>query len=374
MKKLRVATVVGTRPEIIRLSRLVPLLDEHTEHTFIHTGQNHDPNLKDVFFRDLQLREPDFYLGVSTSSPMTSMAETLIGVENVLQAGRFDAFLVLGDTNSAIAILVARRMGIPSYHLEAGNRSFDANVPEEINRRMVDHLATFNLPYSEAARRNLLAEGIHPRFISLSGSPMPEVLTFYRNQILESSVLGSLGVKSGEYFLVSAHRQENVDSAKRLETLVTSLNKLCDTFDSKIIFPVHPRTRAKLDGLDIKIDDRVLVSDPLGFFDFVALQKSARCVLSDSGTISEESAILGFPALTIRDSMERPEALETGSMQMVGLDFDEIIRGIVRLERRESSVEVPIDYTVSNFSERVLGFIESTAPRVASWIGQRANT
>lgn len=371
MKRLKVATVVGTRPELIRLSRLIPLLDQETDHTFIHTGQNNDPKLKDVFFRDFALREPDHYLAVDNSSPMAAMAQTLTGVESVLKGSSFDALVVLGDTNSAIAALVARRMGIPTYHLEAGNRSFDSNVPEEINRRMIDHISTFNLPYSEPARQNLINEGIHPRFICLSGSPVLEVANHYKEEIAGSKIVGSLGLKSGSYFVVSAHRQENVDSPERLRTLVNSVNRLSQEFDASVVFPVHPRTRGRLSTLNLALEPRVIQIDPLGYFDFVALQKAARFVLSDSGTISEESSILGFPAATIRDSMERPEALESGAISLTGLEFDAMARAITRWERRQSKVSTPSEYQIDNFSERVLNFIESTAPQAAFWTGFR---
>jgi UDP-N-acetylglucosamine 2-epimerase len=367
MKLLKIVTVVGTRPEIIRLSRLIPLLDERSSHTLVHTGQNSDPKLSDVFFSDLGIRQPNHYLGVSNESPAQAMAQTLIGAETVLKDINPDAFVVLGDTNSAVAAVVARRMGIPVYHLEAGNRAFDENVPEEINRRMVDHVSTFNLPYSEPARRNLIAEGIHPRYLCLTGSPLPEILEHYSEQISQSNVLQHLGLTSGEYFVASAHRQENVDVPARLATLLTSLNELCKRHNKRVVLPVHPRTRKRLSELNMELNPLLMAIEPLGYFDYLQLQRNSLCVLSDSGTISEESAILKFAAVTIRDSMERPEMLETGGISMVGLEPDNILRAVDFQLEVGPSTEVPAEYKITNFSRRVLMFIESTAPRVAEW-------
>jgi UDP-N-acetylglucosamine 2-epimerase (non-hydrolysing) len=369
--KLKVATVVGTRPEIIRLSALIPLLDEHTEHLLIHTGQNNDPNLSDVFFRDLKLRKPDVHLGISNATPGTAMAQTLIGVEKVFAEFCPDAVIVLGDTNSAIALLIARRMTFTTYHLEAGNRSFDANVPEEINRKLVDHVSTFNLPYSEHARRNLLDEGIDPRFICLSGSPMKQVLSRFSSEIETSGILSALNLQPQRYFVVSAHRQENVDNKERLQALIDAVEALTQEYDVDAVLPLHPRTRKKLGEWGLSFSSRVVVTDPLGFFDFVSLQQNSLVALSDSGTISEESAILDFKAVTLRDSMERPEALESGSIVMAGLDVDSVSRS-VRIALSGASVRsVPIEYLVDNFAERVLAFIESTAPRAHEWLGIR---
>jgi UDP-N-acetylglucosamine 2-epimerase (non-hydrolysing) len=373
VKRLRIVTIVGTRPEIIRLSRLIPLLDERSDHILVHTGQNNDPRLSDIFFSELELRDPNFYLGVSNDSPAKSMAQTLMGVEEVLTSSRPDAVVVLGDTNSAVAAIVARRMGIPVYHLEAGNRSFDENVPEEINRRMIDHVSTFNLPYSEPARRNLLSEGIHPRYICLTGSPLPEILNFYSKEIARSEVLNELGVATGKYFVASAHRQENVDNPARLKELFFSLNRLSSEYDMPVLFPVHPRTRNRLSELNLKVDSLVRMIEPVGYFDYLQLQKHSLCVLSDSGTVSEESAILGFPAVTIRDSMERPELLETGGISMCGLESENVIRSVSYQLARVPGADVPNEYRVMNFAQRVYMFIESTAPRVADWQALRKN-
>ncbi len=373
MRRLKIITIVGTRPEIIRLSRLIPLLDERSDHLLVHTGQNSDPGLSDIFFSDLRLKDPDYYLGVSNSSPAQAMAQTLVGVEEVLNASRPDAVIVLGDTNSAVAAIVARRMAIPVYHLEAGNRSFDENVPEEINRKMIDHVSTFNLPYSEPARRNLLTEGIHPRFVCLTGSPLPEILNFYSKEIGSSKVLNQLGVSSGKYFVASAHRQENVDNPSRLKELFYSLNRLCSEYDMPVLFPVHPRTRKRLSELSVQVDPLIKMLNPVGYFDYLQLQKSSLCVLSDSGTVSEESAILGFPAVTIRDSMERPELLETGGISMCGLESENVIRSVSYQLAKVCPKEIPSEYRVLNFSERVYMFVESTAPRVAEWQSLRRN-
>lgn len=367
MKLLNIVTFVGTRPEIVRMSRLIPLLDERSNHILVHTGQNNDPKLSDVFFSDLGLRDPDHYLGISNESPAQAMAQTLVGAEKVLKSCNPDAVVVLGDTNSAVASVIARRMGIPVYHLEAGNRSFDENVPEEINRRMVDHVSTFNLPYSEAARRNLLAEGIHPRYMCLTGSPLGEIVGHYSDQISRSNVLDYLNLEPRQYFVASAHRQENVDSYSRLADLLEGLNALCKKFDKRVITPLHPRTRKKLLESRVDLDPLITLVDPLGYFDYLYLQKNALCVLSDSGTISEESAILKFPAVTIRDSMERPELLETGGISMTGLRADGILRAVDYQLSEQVDIEVPSEYLVKNFSQRVFMFIESTAPRVAEW-------
>jgi UDP-N-acetylglucosamine 2-epimerase (non-hydrolysing) len=365
--KLKVATIVGTRPEIIRLAALIPLLDEHTEHLLIHTGQNNDPNLSDVFFRDLDLRQPDVHLGISNETPGVAMAETLTRVERVFADFRPDAVIVLGDTNSAISLLMARRMNFITYHLEAGNRSFDSNVPEEINRRLVDHVATFNLPYSEHARRNLLSEGLDPRFVFLSGSPMKQVLSRFAHRISQSGILA----QPKGYFVVSAHRQENVDNRERLETLMTAVESLTQEYGIKAVLPIHPRTRKKMDQWGLRFSDRVILTEPLGFLDYVHLQQNCLVVLSDSGTISEESAILDFRAVTLRDSMERPEALEAGTIVMAGLSADTVCRSVQLALGDNSRRRLPDEYLIENFAERVLSFIESTAPRAHEWLGIR---
>jgi UDP-N-acetylglucosamine 2-epimerase len=373
---MKVMTVVGTRPEIIRLARVIDRLDrtEGIEHVLVHTGQNYDRSLNQVFFDDLGLRAPDHYLGVDTSSLGTVLSGVLVGTEQVLQAERPDAMLVLGDTNSCIATVMAKRMRIPTYHMEAGNRCFDENVPEETNRRLVDHVADFNLAYTEHARRNLLAEGLHPRRILVTGSPMREVLATFREQIDASDVLDRIGLTRREYFLVSAHREENVDNPERLRMLLDCLISVRDTFEKRIVVSTHPRTRKRLDELDAHDDFRGIdFMEPFGFHDYNKLQIDAACVLSDSGTISEESSILGFPAITLRDSIERPEALDSGSIIMTGLDADDVTRGVgIAIADGHVDTSHPAGYEVADTSNRVVRFIASTAGRHHQWQGIRS--
>ena len=376
---MKVMTVVGTRPELIRLARVIHRLDTTAgiHHVLVHTGQNYDYTLNQVFFDDLGIRQPDHMLGVDTSSLGAVLGGTLIAVEQVLQDERPDAVLVLGDTNSCIAALMARRMKIPTYHMEAGNRCFDLNVPEETNRRMVDHVSDFNLVYTEHARRNLLAEGLHPRRIIKTGSPMREVLNAYRDQIDASSVLADKGLTEGGYFLVSAHREENVDSPERLRLLLDCLTAVHTHFELPVFVSTHPRTRRRLQALpDWSQPTGIVFSDPLGFHDYNKLQLTAACCLSDSGTIAEESTILGFPAITLRDSIERPEALDTGGIVMTGLHSGDVIRAVQDAidygqDRRGVSSYTPDDYLIENTSERVVKFILSTANRHHQWEGIR---
>lgn len=372
---MKVMTVVGTRPEIIRLVRVIQLIDESVDqHVLVHTGQNYAHSLNQVFFDELGLRAPDHYLGVDTTSLGTVLGGTLVGIEKLLAAEQPDALLVLGDTNSSIATLMAKRMRVPVYHMEAGNRSFDENVPEEINRRMVDHISDFNLVYTEHARRNLLAEGLSPRRIMLTGSPMREVIDHYRSRIESSTALERLGLKPNKYFLVSAHREENVDSQDRLSVLLEALQAVRTAFDQRVIVSTHPRTRKRLESLPEGASlEGIEFMEPFGFLDYCRLQTQARCVLSDSGTISEESAILGFPAVTIRDSMERPEALDTGTIMMSGLEADDVLRAItVTLAGAKGGpAAVPIEYEVADTASRVVRFILSTASRHAEWAGLR---
>lgn len=372
---MKVMTVVGTRPEIIRLARVIDRLDrtEGIDHVLVHTGQNYDYSLNQVFFDDLGLRAPDHYLGVDASSLGTVLGGVLIETEKVLLSERPDAMLVLGDTNSCIATVMAKRMRIPTYHMEAGNRCFDENVPEETNRRLVDHVADFNLAYTEHARRNLLAEGLHPQRILVTGSPMREVLETFRDQIDASDAVERLGLVSGEYFLVSAHREENVDSPARLRMLLDCLVAVRDRFEKRIVVSTHPRTRKRLESLDVHHDLRnINFMQPFGFHDYISLQLHAACVLSDSGTISEESSILGFPAITLRDSIERPEALDSGSIVMTGLAVNDVVRG-VGIAMADGAVlsSQPAGYEVDDTSNRVVRFISSTAFRHHAWAGIR---
>ena len=380
--KSTVVTIVGTRPEIIRLSRIIPKLDKTFNHVLVHTGQNKDPMLNDVFFKDLDLRAPDIFLDVDTSSLGSLLGDTLKKIEPVFLKHKPDAVLILGDTNSAISAVLAKRMHIPVYHMEAGNRSFDENVPEETNRRLVDHVSDFNLPYTEHARRNLLAEGIYPRRIMMSGSPMREVLDHYRSKIEASSVLKDLGLEKGNYFLVSAHRQENVDSPERLKDLLDSLMAIHEEWGLPLMVSTHPRTKKQLEAIpgykDIK---GVTFHEPFGFLDYNKLQLNAKCVISDSGTISEESTILGFPAITIRDSIERPEALDFGGIVMTGLKSENVIAGINEAlgsadddassgSQNEGS-SLPQGYEVTDCSSRVVKFMLSTISRHHDWAGVR---
>lgn len=370
----KVMTVVGTRPEIIRLSRVISRLDQTVDHVLVHTGQNWDPMLSDVFFTELELRQPDLFLGVDTSSLGAVLGGVLTGVEKAITEERPDALLVLGDTNSCIAALMARRMKVPVYHMEAGNRCFDLNVPEETNRRMVDHVSDFNLVYTEHARRNLLAEGLHPRRIMHTGSPMREVLEHHRPKIDASAVLDRLQLERNGYFLVSAHREENVDNPVRLSRLLECLRAVRDRWHLPVLVSTHPRTRKRLEA---RADDPALLEgiafhEPFGFLDYVHLQMNARCTLSDSGTISEEAAVLGFPAVTLRDSIERPEALDHGSIIMTGLEADGVVEAVtVSVARTPVDDDCPADYRVDDTSRRVVRFILSTVRRHNSWEGIR---
>lgn len=379
MQKLKVTTVLGTRPEIIRLSRVMAMLDHYTDHRIIHTGQNWDYELNEVFFTDLAVRKPDAFLGVDVSSLGTVLGGILVEIERELQANRPDALLVLGDTNSAIAAIMARRMKIPVYHMEAGNRSYDRNVPEETNRRLVDHISDFNLVYTEHARRHLLSEGLHHRRIYLTGSPMREVLETYRSQIEASDILSRLAIAKGQYFIVSLHREENVDSKQRLRQLIEALNLLARRYGLPIILSTHPRTRKRLDALDgVSFDARIRDLKPFGFHDYNHLQMNAFCAISDSGTIAEESSILDFPALTPRDAIERPEALDTGNIIATGVDAGTIVEAVELVtdvhRKRKSKGErctLPDDYAILNTAERVTKLIVGTARRSNDWDGIR---
>ncbi|MFG3419441.1 non-hydrolyzing UDP-N-acetylglucosamine 2-epimerase [Micromonospora sp. NPDC049460] len=371
----RIMTVVGTRPEIIRLSRVIARLDDTVEHLLVHTGQNWDSTLSDVFFKELRLREPDRFLRVDTSSLGRVLGGVLVGMEAAITETRPDALLVLGDTNSCIAALMARRMRVPVYHMEAGNRCFDLNVPEETNRRLVDHVADFNLVYTEHARRNLLAEGLHPRRILHTGSPMREVLEHYRPDIGASAVLRQLDLAPGRYFVVSAHREENVDQPARLQRLLDCLRAVRDRWGYPVLVSTHPRTRKRLEALapDATALEGIAFHEPFGLFDYVHLQTRAYCTLSDSGTISEEAAILGFPAVTLRESIERPEALDAGGIIMTGLDPQGVVEAVeVTVDQvAAQGVPCPVDYRVPDTSRRVVDFILSTVRRHHDWAGIR---
>lgn len=369
---MKVMTIVGTRPEVIRLSRVITQLGESMNHVLVHTGQNWDYRLNGIFFDEMGLKPPDHVLEVDTSSLGSVLGDTLRKTEEVLRLEKPDAFLVLGDTNSSISAVIAKRMRVPVYHMEAGNRCFDENVPEETNRRLVDHVADFNLVYTEHARRNLLAEGLHPRRIMLTGSPMREVLTFYRKSIDASDVLTRLGVTPKGYFLVSAHREENVDSPERLRSLLDCLRAVRDRWEEPVLVSLHPRTRKRLEALEGEAEPaRITFCEPFGFHDYNKLQMSAHCVLSDSGTVSEESSILRFPAITLRSSIERPEALDTGSIIMTDLRPESVLAGIDAAAANQATTASPPEYLVEDCSIRVRNFILSTAFENAVWAGLR---
>lgn len=370
MTRSKVMVVVGTRPEIIRLSETLKLLDEHVDLVLVHTGQNYDYTLNQVFFDDLGLRAPDHYLAVDTSSLGRVLGEVLIKTEEVLALERPDALLVLGDTNSCLSAVMAKRMRIPVYHMEAGNRCFDENVPEETNRRLVDHVADFNLVYTEHARRNLLGEGLHPRRILKTGSPMKEVLAAHADRIDASDVLDRLGLARGGYVLVSAHREENVDDPTRLSALLDCLERTVAEFARPVLVSTHPRTRKRLDALDRPVEG-VRFHEPLGFLDYNHLQKNSFCVLSDSGTIAEESSLLGFPAVTLRGSIERPEALDTASIPMTDLEPDNVLEAVRFMTSGLPATEVPADYQIGDCARRTVNFILSTHRRHESWSGVR---
>lgn len=363
-ERLKVVTVVGTRPEIIRLAATIKRLDKYTDHVLVHTGQNYDYELNEVFFEDLGLRRPDHFLNAETSSLGAVLGSILVKVEEVLIAEQPDAVVVLGDTNSCIAAVMAKRMKIPVYHMEAGNRSFDENVPEETNRRLVDHVSDYNLVYTEHARRNLLAEGIHPARILLTGSPMREVLEGNAAAIAASPILKDQGLQERKYFLVSLHREENVDNPQRLESVLNALGQLATTYNLPVLVSTHPRTRKRLEGQSAELKNKLLFHAPFGFNDYVRLQQSAKLVLSDSGTISEESSLLGFPAVSLRDAIERPEAIDTGVTITCGVEARSVLGAVAMTLQQydeDGPAAIPADYQISDASRRAVSFIRSTA-------------
>ncbi|EJL6523243.1 UDP-N-acetylglucosamine 2-epimerase (non-hydrolyzing) [Vibrio cholerae] len=363
MNKLKVVTVVGTRPEIIRLSRTIAKLDQYCEHILVHTGQNYDYELNQIFFDDLGIRSPDRFLECAGASAAETMAQVIIKADKLFEEIKPDAVLILGDTNSALSAIPAKRKKIPIFHMEAGNRCFDLRVPEEINRKIVDHISDVNMPYSDIAREYLLSEGIKPDLIVKTGSPMDEVLSFYEEKIAESTVLERLELIKEEYFLVSVHREENVDSEKNIHKYVHVLNTLAEKYQLPIIVSTHPRTRKKIELLDLKFHKLVNLMKPLGFSDYVNLQINAKVVLSDSGTITEESSILNFPAINIRDAQERPEGFEEGAVMFTGMSIERILQAIDILANQTRGVERSInkvkDYIAPNVSDKVLRTILS---------------
>jgi len=371
----KILTFLGTRPEIIRLSRVMPLLDQYTNHIIVHTGQNYDYELNEIFWEELELRKPDYFLDADTSSLGATIGDIFRKSEEVLKKEMPDAVLVLGDTNSCLAAYMAKRMHIPIYHMEAGNRCFDQNVPEETNRKIIDHIADFNLVYTEHARRHLLSEGLPHRRIYLTGSPMREVLDYYLPKIEKSGILEKSNLEKNNYFVVSIHREENVDNQENLEQILKTLNQIAETYQLPIIISTHPRTRKRLESLHSSLithHSLLHFHKPFGFIDYVQLQKNAKCVLSDSGTISEESAILNFPAITIRNSMERPEAIDAGTIILTGFDHKTIMNSIeftIDEFAKRKTKNIPDEYKISDTSWRVLKIIIGTAKLSNKWWG-----
>lgn len=404
-KKIKVLTVVGTRPEIIRLSRVMSLLDEHVHHIIAHTGQNYDYELNEIFFKDLGLRKPDYFLNVDVSSLEASVGDIIKKSGELLHREKPDALLVLGDTNSCLSAYMAKRLHIPIFHMEAGNRCFDFNVPEEINRRIIDHIADFNLVYTEHARRHLLSEGLPHRRIYLTGSPMFEVLNYYKPKIEASTILQQLDLLSGstlnpqpfirqstaeagstlnpqsvtshqspvtrDYFVVSIHREENVDNPDNLKKILLILNRLAEDYKVPVIVSTHPRTRKRLEAMpEVRMDSHIQFLKPFAFTDYIHLQMNALCTISDSGTISEESAILNFPAISLRNSMERPEAQDAGTITLTGFDQDVVLNSIEStiIEHKGQPVkQIPVDYQVSDTSWRVLKLIQGLSTLSNKW-------
>lgn len=363
MNKLKLMTVVGTRPEIIRLSRVMQACDKYFDHILVHTGQNYDYELNEIFFTDLGIRKPDYFLNAAGATGAETIGNVIIGVDKVLDEVQPEALLVLGDTNSCMAVLPAKRRKIPTFHMEAGNRCFDMRVPEEINRRIVDHTADINLTYSTIARDYLLAEGLPADLVIKTGSPMFEVLNHYKTKIESSSILDTLDLTENEYFIVSAHREENINSDQNFLDLVDMLNAIAENYQYPVIVSTHPRTRNRIEELEIEFNPLVQLLKPLGFSDYNKLQLSAKAALSDSGTINEESSILNFPALNLRQAHERPEGMEEASVMMVGLKADRILQGLDILESQkrgpERTLRLVEDYSMPNVSEKVARIILS---------------
>ena len=365
MSKLKILTVVGTRPEIIRLSRVLFKLDSECDHKLVHTGQNYDHALNEIFFDDLGIRKPDYILesAKNSNSSIDTIANILKKVDQIIDEFMPDAFLILGDTNSCLSAISAKRRKIPIFHMEAGNRCFDFRVPEEINRKIVDHIADVNLTYSDIARQYLIKEGLSPDLIIKTGSPMPEVLNFYKDKIGNSEILKSMDLKKHEYFLVSMHREENVENQKGLQGFLLTLNALSEMTKMPIVVSTHPRTHKHISFSGVNLNKQVILARPFAFTDYINLQVNSKAVLSDSGTISEESSILNFPALNIRESHERPEAMEETAVIMVGFNNERILQGLALLEKQSRGVNRTLnlvtDYNSLNISEKILRIIYS---------------
>jgi UDP-N-acetylglucosamine 2-epimerase len=377
--RLKVMTVIGTRPEIIRLSRVMSALDNSKaiEHIIVHTGQNYDYELNQIFFDDLQIRKPDYFLNAAGITATETIGKILINIDPILEKINPDAFLVLGDTNSCLCAIPAKKRHIPIFHMEAGNRCFDQRVPEETNRKIVDHISDINLTYSDIAREYLLREGLPADRIIKTGSPMFEVLNYYIESIKNSDILNRLNLEKNKYFVVSAHREENINNASNFTDLIFSLNKIAEKYNYPIIVSTHPRTRKMIDAKEIKLHNQIQLLKPLGFNDYNALQMNSIAVLSDSGTISEESSILNFPALNIRQAHERPEAMEEASVMMVGLNTERILQGLIQLEpqkrREERTLRTISDYSMPNVSEKVVRIIISYVDYIKRVVWEERN-
>ena len=364
MKKLKVMTIVGTRPEIIKLSRVINELDKYTEHILVHSGQNYDYELNEIFFKELEIRKPDYFLNAAKESAIETISEVLVKADKLMELVKPDAFLIYGDTNTCLSVISAKKRKIPIFHMEAGNRCFDQRVPEEINRKIIDHLSDINMTLTEHARRYLVAEGIKAETIIKTGSSMKEVLNYYVENIDKSNILKNLNLKEKEYFIVSAHREENLDIDDNFIDLLNSLNSIAEMYNKRIIFSTHPRTKNKLEKITgLIFNEKIEFMKPLGFFDYIKLQKESFCVISDSGTITEESSIMGFPAITIRNSHERPEGMDEGTLIMSGLKSETIINSINVVVNQnigiERSTKIINDYDVDSVSKKVVRIILS---------------
>ncbi len=362
MKKIM--TIVGTRPEIIKLSRVIAELEKYTDHILVHTGQNYDYELSEVFFNEMGIKKPNYFLNAAGDSPAQTIGNVIAKADDLMAAIEPDGILLYGDTNSCLAVISAKRRKIPVFHMEAGNRCFDQRVPEEINRKIVDQLSDINMTLTEHARRYLIAEGVRPETIIRTGSSMKEVLSFHKKEIEQSDVIKRLGIQPGEYFIVSMHREENIDSEKNFPDLLESLNKVAKTYKKKIIVSTHPRTRKKLETLNANnFNPLIEFMKPLGFFDYIALQKDAFCTISDSGTITEESSVLGFPAITVRQAHERPEGMDEGTLIMAGLKSDDVLNAInivtQQWKEKPNGIHIVDDYDVDNVSQKVVRVIVS---------------
>ncbi len=355
---MKVMTILGTRPEIIRLSLVIPALDKHCDHVLVHTGQNYDERLNDIFFKELKVRPPDYYLGVKAGSFGEQIGKIFTEIEKVFLKEKPDRVLILGDTNTDLSAIVAKRLGIPVFHMEAGNRCYDDRVPEEVNRRIIDHSSTILMPYTHNSQQNLLAEGIKGEYIYVTGNPIYEVIRHYARKIEGSQALTRLNLKPQQYFLVTAHRAENVDIKDRLNNLLTALNNINKKYNQPIICSLHPRTKNKIAQFGLKVNNKnIRLLEPFGFFDFISLEKQARCVITDSGTVQEECCILKVPNITIRDTTERPETLECGSNILTGMDPDMIMNAVAIVLAKKPDWEPPAEYLAKNVADKVVKIV-----------------